>query len=449
MLPGDKASGEIRRAYAYTAAKLTAWKSSTLCQVGMASAIGVGRYRAVWQLPDARRLVFGGFIGRLPIGVTPIAIILAVHQAYGSYITAGIAVGTYNAGFALGAPVLGRLADRYGAPLVLWLASAAHLPVIVVLVVSISTSWSLGMVWTTALCVGLTAPPTSPAVRSAWNALTAGPGQSLRRVALSLDSVSFELCFIVAPLVVGVFGLSGRPVLALLASGTFAAIGAMLIASGRHINRARQESSAAFPRSGPSAIFTPGIPTLLVVTAALGFALGALDITLPAFSSAHVSAASAGGIATALFALSSVGSVTGALWFGTKHFTAALATQWAYTLAALTAGLVMLSVVTNIPMMMVMIVICSAPIAAVATVETSMVAAIVAPSALNEAYSWNWTITVVAVGAGQVLTGAVVEHFGSAMLGFLLAAAGPALGAVVAALPRSKLRQAEAGAQKS
>ncbi|HLM07967.1 MAG TPA: MFS transporter, partial [Blastococcus sp.] len=69
-------------------------------------------YLSVWRLPSAPVLLLSGFAGRLPSAMVPLALLLMVQQATGSYAVAGLAAATLGIAMAVMAPVLGRLADR-------------------------------------------------------------------------------------------------------------------------------------------------------------------------------------------------------------------------------------------------------------------------------------------------------------------------------------------------
>ena len=53
-------------------------------------------------------------LGRLPIGITGLAILMLAQDTTGSFGTGGAVAACYVAGLALVAPLLGRLIDRYG-----------------------------------------------------------------------------------------------------------------------------------------------------------------------------------------------------------------------------------------------------------------------------------------------------------------------------------------------
>src|ERR671933_528 len=84
----------------------------------------VRRYLAILRVRAARNPFLSSVVGRLPISMVPLALVLLVQQVRGSYSIAGIITGAYALGATLGTPVLGRLVDRLGQPRVIGTAGA-------------------------------------------------------------------------------------------------------------------------------------------------------------------------------------------------------------------------------------------------------------------------------------------------------------------------------------
>lgn len=76
--------------------------------------ISLVRYAAVLQTRETRLTFALSVIGRLPIGITGLAVLLLVQGETGSFARGGAATAGYVIGLAAVAPVLGRWIDRYG-----------------------------------------------------------------------------------------------------------------------------------------------------------------------------------------------------------------------------------------------------------------------------------------------------------------------------------------------
>ena len=83
----------------------------------------------LWRLAASRgapQLAAAGLLGRIAMGMIPLALVLAVAAHAGSYGAAGAITAAYALGVALGGPLRGRLADRLGARPVLLATGSLH-----------------------------------------------------------------------------------------------------------------------------------------------------------------------------------------------------------------------------------------------------------------------------------------------------------------------------------
>ncbi|WP_246257727.1 MFS transporter [Amycolatopsis anabasis] len=151
-------------------------------------------YRRVLGRPGVRTSMLLMFFARLPITAMGITLTLHVVSDLGrGYGAAGLVGTATTLGSALGAPLVGRMIDRYGlrpvtavcaaASTAYWL-SAAHLPYAALLVA--------------ALPAGVLAVPAGSIARQVLAALVPAEG---RRAAYSLDTVSVEMTFMIGPAV--------------------------------------------------------------------------------------------------------------------------------------------------------------------------------------------------------------------------------------------------------
>ena len=82
--------------------------------------IGAGRYVALLRAPHVGALLGWGMVARLPLGMTPLALLLVVRGQGGSYAAAGAVAAAYAIALGAGSPIAGRQVDRHG---------QAHVPV--------------------------------------------------------------------------------------------------------------------------------------------------------------------------------------------------------------------------------------------------------------------------------------------------------------------------------
>src|ERR687886_2191193 len=73
-----------------------------------------GRYARILGTPHVPAMMLAAVVARLPIGIDSLAIVLFLRDRTGSYATAGVVSAAFALGSGVGAPVSGRLIDRFG-----------------------------------------------------------------------------------------------------------------------------------------------------------------------------------------------------------------------------------------------------------------------------------------------------------------------------------------------
>jgi MFS family permease len=159
---------------------------------------------AVLRAAQVARVLAASCVGRLPLGAAPVALLLYARESL-SIAAAGLLVGVYTAGLAVGGPVLARIADRFRQPPVM-LAGAAVSTLGFVIVVQGVPLWAALIA---VLLAGLGAPPFEAGLRVLWRDLL---DERQVPTAYTLDIAVQELIFIFGPLVAGLaVTLGGGP----------------------------------------------------------------------------------------------------------------------------------------------------------------------------------------------------------------------------------------------
>jgi MFS family permease len=361
-------------------------------------------YVAVLRTRHARPLVLAATLGRLSFGMGPLALVLHVQAATGSFARAGAASAATALSNGLSAPLRGRLVDRYGQRRTL-LPCAVVYAASLDAVVALARPGAAGAVLTVALAglAGAAVPPLVPSMRVLWTSLV-GRGPALQ-TAYALDSVLDEATSTVGPLAAGGLAVADPAVGLAVAAGLGVVGTAAFTASP--VSRA-WSGDAVRPAGWAGAMAGPGIRTLVATLVGVGAALGIWEIGLVAAARADGSAA-AGGV---LLALLSAGSAVGGLLYGARswrrptgqRFVILLALLWlACAPLALAPGLVALGVLAGVMGL----------VLAPAASSSYVLAAELAPAGtMTESTTWTTTANNVTAAAGIAAAGVMVDRVG-------------------------------------
>ena len=242
----------------------------------------VSVYARILRTPGVAVIVFATLIGRMPIGISGLAILLFVRDVTGSFASAGLCAGALALGSALGAPLQGRLIDRRGVHTLLPLAGAHAAGLLAVLAAGqagVGTAVLAGA----SLLAGAATPPVSSVLRSRWPYLLAEQPQLIPG-AFALDSVMIELIFVTGPLVTTLVVATVGAQYALVVSAACALAGVLLLLGGLRGRPGPQRTADGSRALGLGALAAPGLRTLVLASLPVGFTLGTIEVVLPAFS---------------------------------------------------------------------------------------------------------------------------------------------------------------------
>lgn len=189
-------------------------------------------YRDLVRLTGPWFLVLA-FLARLPAAMGPLGVITLVVAATGSYGTGGLAAAAFGVGAALGGPVVGTLADRYGQRTV-GIATALVDAVAYAALVGAVLGGVQAAVLPLAALAGFAMPQVGPLVRVRWAVLLGDRGQQRRLpTAMAYEGAADEASFLAGPALVGVLALSGWPGAPLLLAAVLTVLAAVPFALHR------------------------------------------------------------------------------------------------------------------------------------------------------------------------------------------------------------------------
>jgi MFS family permease len=372
---------------------------------------------ALVRQPLWRRWTVAAFLGRLPMTMTLLALVLVGKEVSGS-----LAVGAQLAGVAtvtagLAAPLRGRQLDRGGLRVGLQRAAVITGVVLLAEAGAAVAGAPLAVFYGLAALQGVALAALSGGFRALLVPVV--PPEDLPR-ANTLEAVFIEVAFVAGPSLAGVLALIVGPVGVLLAMAAAAFGSAWLTGKLPDVEPSEHGIAAAPWRA-------PGAKPVYLLAFAMGMSLGLLESAVPARAEAlGMAAASAG----PLLALVAIGSAVGGLFAATRRdqtrhqvriAVALLVVLGALNLAAAAAGSI---VALGIGLLLL-----GAPIAPLNAIGAMRLQAAVPPTRLGEGFALYTAMILVGAGIGQSITGQALDNVGAQAL---LAAAGlvPAAAAV-------------------
>jgi MFS family permease len=395
--------------------------------------VKLGRYWQLLRHPGAPRLVVSVLIGRIPIGIFGLAIVLLVRQETGSFAQAGVASAAWALGSGLVAPLQGRLVDRFGQPAVLIPSTLLNATAVAAFVLGARAGADVWLLAVFAWLGGAALPPLGACMRSVWADAFADDATA-RNTAYTCESMIAEMFYIVGPAITTVLIAVSSPSAALLVAIGLSAAGTIGFATAA-LSREWRSEHVARPRAG--ALAAPGMRTLMYSIVPTGIAFGVLEVAMPAFAVEQGHSASLAGI---LLSAMAIGSLLGGLWYGARHWSGPIVTRYISLHVLFTLGLLPLLIAGSMESMIVLMAIAGVFLAPSAAAGYLIVDHIAPPGTVTEATTWVMTANVAGGAIGAAIGGVVAQEM-SVRAALVVACAGPALGTLIVLLRRSTLSE--------
>ena len=393
---------------------------------------------ALVRQPQWRRWTLASFLGRLPLTMTLLALVLV-----GEHVTGSLAVGAQLAGVAtftagIAAPLRGRQLDRGG--LREGLRNAAVLTAVMLLAqaVAVVADGPLALLFVLAAAQGVSLAALSGGFRALLVPVVSA--EDLPR-ANTLEAVFVEVAFVAGPSLAGILALIVGPVGVLLAMAAAAGASALLVMT-----------LPAVPGSGFHDGVAPwrtrGATGIYLLALLMGVTAGLLESALPPRAVQLGMAAAAAG---PLLALTAAGSAVGGLVAAARKDHGRWQARVAVVLLAL-FGLLMLGLasVGTIVGVGVLLFAVGVPIAPLNALGSLRLQRVVPVQRLGEGYAVYTAMILVGAGIGQSITGQVLGAIGPQAL---LAIGGGvpmlAAGAMTAVVLRARRRRLALAVQSS
>ncbi len=391
-----------------------------------APAVKGGRYSVLPQLAGNGYIPLGLF-ARVPLAMLTIGVLTMVTFVSNSYAIGGFAAGSIGLGAAVGAPVVGYLADRLGQKRVLLVAAVVN-ALLVGTVVFLAytllpengarvTDGATVVVLITALLAGGSSPQVGPLSRVRWMALSkklpAKEQGPMVDTALSLEGTADEVTFVLGPALVGLLASLVAPWLPLVLAAAMTAILVTLFAL-HPTSELVNAKSAIGSIVGNAGYVSKERPNWLLVAVpvagmvCMGTFFGSAQTALTAFTGVHGSVDQAGLMYAIMGASSAVTALSVAYWPATFSN----AWRWVLTGGLMAAGSLAFLAPSTLGQMVWVLLLVGLPVGP-AMVTIFSVGSVVAPP--------QWMGTVMTVLASGIVGGTAL---GSALSGALAQSSG-------------------------
>lgn len=368
--------------------------------------ISLARYASLLERSELRQTIIASVIGRMPIGILGLAILLATQASSGSFGIAGAVAACYLAGLAAMAPVLGRIIDRSGPARTLLVCAFVFPATLVALVTALRLDAPQWTAFALAALAGATFPPITVCLRTFMRQRLLEEAQLA--TAYSIESVLIETIFIVGPVLVALFVAYLSASAAVLFAAACGLAGTLLFSRSPVLAHWRIEERKAASLVGPLSV--RGFVPLLAVILAYSSAFGLLEIGVTAFATEAGKPALAG----LILGLMSVGSAAGGLAYGSRSWRLALPRQFALMLLLMGIGVAALGFVPNVVAFTALGIIAGVVMAPALIIQSMLVVKTAPARYATEAFTWSTSCLLTGVGIGLAMGGLILERANSA-----------------------------------
>lgn len=366
------------------------------------------RYASVLRGTGAAAPLAASIVGRLPLGMTGLAVLLLVRDTTGSYAVAGGVSAAYALSYALVSPARARTADRRGPVRIMLAMGLLHPLALVALVLLAAAGAGLPSLVASAVAAGATMPPLGAVLRALWGRLVP---ESALTTAYALEAVVIEICFVGGPLLVALLTATLGPSAAVLAAAALTLVGTVWLVRTPAV-RAITPVGTTPHLLGP--LVSRPVRGLLLGVAMVGAGFGALEVALPAFVEDLGGRPSAGGV---LLAVWSLGSMAGGLAYGAMTHRRPPRRQLPVLVTVLSIGTVLPLLVAGpasagLVLMGLALLGYGCAIAPFFACNSVLLGGAAPVGTVTEAFAWNSSMIFGGAALGTALAGVLVERSG-------------------------------------
>jgi predicted MFS family arabinose efflux permease len=396
-----------------TQAQVTALETE---QPGGRDRAGENAYLSLLRIPGAARFSVSAAIGRLPMSMFGLGTVLLVKATTGQYGLAGFVSGAGSIGYAVCAPRIASLADRFGQGRVLRPLAAFFAVSTSVFIACAELHAPVWALLVTGCLAGASMPSLGSMVRARWSTLLADSPKL--HSAFALESVVDEMIFVAGPAVVTLLATKLWPASGVGTALVVCMVGTLLFAAQRRTEPPHGLRADAADQADPSArrlrrprrrgLAAPGLATLAPAYLFLGAMFASIDLSTVDFAQVQGHKPLAGFI-LGTYAL---GSALGGLWYGSRTWRAPLERRFAITLAITVAGVATFWAQPSLVSLDLSMLVCGLTISPTLIAGYSLIERQASDLRLTEAMTWLSSTISVGVAIGSSVAGQLVDSAG-------------------------------------
>ncbi len=268
----------------------------------------IAAYRSLLRIVGPA-YVLVAFLGRIPLAMSQLGVLVLVSETTGRYGVGGAAAGILAISNAIGSPIFGTLSDRVGQRPVVLVQSLVGAAGLAATVLVTDPGASQGLIFTMAGLTGFFMPQVGPLARVRWRPITRDKGDQRRLVdaAFSYEGAADEASFVLGPAMIGVLAIVAEPAGALLtAAGLLAVFGSWFALHPTSLLVARRTIA---PGSGSEPLWTGVFTVLVLAQLCIGMIFGSVQAGTTVLATAEGQA----GLAGLIHAVLGIGSVIAGL----------------------------------------------------------------------------------------------------------------------------------------
>lgn len=338
------------------------------------------------------------------MSIVGISQILMVSTLYESYTLAGQISATNIVSYALFAPVLARLVDRFGQARVMFPSVTISVLSLIGVIVSALVQAPIAFLYVFTAISGAFSGSLGSMVRSRWTHIVKTPAQL--HTAFAMESTIDEFVYMTGPIIATVLTTGVHPMAGLVLTIVLAMGGGYWLLSQRATEP--PTSAPTDPKPKGSVMAKPVMIALATVYIGAGAMFGAIDISVVAFTEA-LGVKSISGLLLGIFA---GGSMLAGLLYGARTWRFPLWKLFVGGVMFLALGATLTSFSKTIIGVGVILFITGFSVSPTMINVNAMVQRAVPPLRLTEGLTWMSTAMNVGVSLGSALAGQMVDKSG-------------------------------------